>query len=98
MKVVVAIVFSGKAIQEKVSKICQSMEVHVYNVPRAATEQIAMLEAIEREMQDHKAITAMSDKRQCDLLSTVAARLLECEKRVLKEKAVCVYIHICTSA
>eukprot|EP00802_Teleaulax_amphioxeia_P007240 Tamp_07246.p1 GENE.Tamp_07246~~Tamp_07246.p1 ORF type:complete len:835 (+),score=199.15 Tamp_07246:69-2507(+) len=87
-KVPFAVVFSGRSIQDKVTKICQSMDVHSYHVPRSATEQIALLDTLEREIQDHKAVTAMSEKRQGDLLAPVAARLLEGEKRVLKEKAV----------
>ena len=57
-----------------------------------------MLDALDKEMQDHTAVTTMSDKRQCDLLSTVAARLLECEKRVLKEKAVFATLNLCDTA
>jgi len=87
-KMAFAVFCSGAAVEDKISKLCQSMDARKYQVPRSKSEQLRQLEEIERELRDHNAVTQSAERRQCQLLGKLAGNMLASETRVLKEKAV----------
>lgn len=87
-KVAFAVFSSGAAVEDKVNKLCQSMDARRYAVPRTRDEQARLLDEVRRELEDHKAVAQLAQRRQCELLAKLAGRLLDREKAVLREKAI----------
>ena len=93
-KVAFAIFFSGRVIEDKISKLCATMEAHRYHVPKGLTERTNLLRQLKRDIQDHVAITSSAERRQAELLGKLARSLREKERMVLQEKAIFVTMNL----
>jgi len=87
-RVAFVILFSGSVLQDRVGRICTSVDAHRFDVPDSQSERGSLLGQLREDGREHAQVTESAQRRQAQLLGPVSTRLGAYEQWALREKAV----------